>query len=61
MSNYEIILSENDLAFAKVRPNAIIPTKDEENAGRDVYANFEEDYMIIPPHTTSSFFSSNHA
>ena len=52
MSNYEIILSENDLAFAKVRPDAIIPTKDEENAGRDVYANFEEDYMIIPPHTT---------
>ena len=52
MSNYEIILSENDLAFAKVRSDAIIPTKDEENAGRDVYANFEEDYMIIPPHTT---------
>ena len=47
-----IILKENDLVFAKVKPNAIIPTKDEENAGRDVYACFDEDYMVIPAHTT---------
>ena len=42
----------NDLFFAKVRPNAIIPTKDEENAGRDVYACFDEDYMVIQSHET---------
>ena len=45
-------LKENDLLFAKVKPNAIIPTKDLENAGYDIYACFEEDYMIIPPHFT---------
>ena len=45
-------LMTNDLVFAKVKPNAIIPTKEEENAGRDVYACFDEDYMIIPANTT---------
>ena len=48
----QIKLEENDLVFAKVRPNAIIPTKDDENAGYDIYANFEEDYLVIPPHST---------
>lgn len=38
--------------FAKVRPTAIIPTKREEDAGYDIYANFEEDYMLINPHDT---------
>lgn len=47
-----IELKTNDLVFAKVTPEAIIPTKEEENAGRDVYACFYEDYMVIPPHTT---------
>lgn len=46
-------LKMNDLIFAKVKPNAIIPTKEEENAGRDVYACFDEDYMVIPAHTTT--------
>lgn len=45
-------LMTNDLVFAKVKPNAIIPTKEKENAGYDIYACFEEDYMIIPPHST---------
>ena len=45
-------LMTNDLVFAKVRPDAIIPTKEKENAGYDIYANFEEDYIIIPPHKT---------
>ena len=48
-----IELHDNDLLFAKVRPDAIIPTKDNENAGYDIYANFEEDYIIIPPHKTT--------
>lgn len=47
-----IELKDNDLVFAKVKPNAIIPTKEDENAGRDVYACFDEDYMVIPYHTT---------
>lgn len=45
-------LMTNDLIFAKVRPSAIIPTKKDENAGYDIYANFEEDFMVIPPHST---------
>ena len=47
-----IELKDNDLVFAKMRPNAIIPTKEDENAGRDIYACFDEDYMVIPAHTT---------
>ena len=47
-----IELKDNDLVFAKMRPNAIIPTKEDENAGRDIYACFEEDYMVVPAHTT---------
>lgn len=40
------------IKFAKVRPTAIIPTKRIEDAGFDIYANFEEDFRIIPPHET---------
>ncbi len=47
-----INLKENDLLFAKVKSDAIIPTKEKENAGYDIYACFNEDYIIIPPHTT---------
>lgn len=47
----EIINMEkkDELLFAKVRENAIIPTKTDENAGRDLYACFDEDYIIIKP------------
>ena len=41
------------IKFAKVREDAIIPSKEEGNAGYDVYANFEEDYMIIKPLETA--------
>lgn len=47
-----IELKENDLLFAKVKPEAIIPTKDDENAGYDIYACFDEDFIVIPPHAT---------
>lgn len=47
-----MILNDNDLVFAKVRPDAIIPTKDDENAGFDIYACFDMDYMVIPAHKT---------
>ena len=42
----------NEIYFAKIRPTAIIPTKKEEDAGYDMYANFEEDYFVIEPHAT---------
>ena len=44
----------NKLYWAKVRPNAIIPTKNREDAGYDIYACFDEDYIMIPPHRTAS-------
>jgi dUTP pyrophosphatase len=47
-----LTVGENDLIFAKVKPDAIIPSKREEDAGMDVYACFQEDYIIIPAHHT---------
>ena len=38
--------------FAGMNESVIIPSKKEENAGYDIYANFEDDYMTIPPHET---------
>lgn len=40
------------LCFAKVRKEAIIPTKEDENAGFDIYPCFDEDYLIIYPNET---------
>ena len=40
------------LYCAKVKENAIIPTKREEDAGYDLYPCFEEEYLeILPLHT----------
>ncbi|MDF2950458.1 MAG: deoxyUTP pyrophosphatase [Anaerocolumna sp.] len=44
-------LKENELLFAKVRDGAIIPSKREEDGCFDIYACFNEEYMVIPPHT----------
>ena len=38
--------------FAKVKPEAIIPSKRVEDGAFDIYACFEEDYMTIEPHET---------
>ena len=38
--------------FAKVRPDAIIPSKRREDMGFDIYACFDEDYIRINPHET---------
>jgi len=40
------------LNFAKVKSNAIIPSKEDENAGYDIYACFDEDYILIKPQET---------
>ena len=45
-------LKENDLVFAKVKEGAIIPSKEDENAGYDIYSCFDEDYRIVLPHDT---------
>lgn len=45
-------MEDNNIYFAKVRPNAKIPERDVWNAGIDIYPCFDEDYMIIPPHNT---------
>ena len=41
-----------NVKFAKVNPNAIIPSKRDEDMGFDIYACFEEDFIIINPHET---------
>ena len=46
------MIMHTTVKFAKVRPTAKIPTKRVEDAGYDIYANFEEDYILIPPHDT---------
>lgn len=46
------ISSPAELIFAKVRPEAIIPTKRDEDAGFDMYACVDEDAILIEPHQT---------
>lgn len=46
------MIYETIIKFAKVRPTAKIPTKRPEDAGYDIYADFEEDYIRINPHET---------
>lgn len=40
---------EKNIYFAKTKENAIIFNKEKENAGYDIYACFEEDYIILKP------------
>ena len=49
----EILVDERTIAFAGMNETVIIPSKDVANAGYDIYANFKEDYMVIPPHKTA--------
>ena len=46
------IVLEDELIFAKVKPDAIIPSKRDEDAAYDIYACFDDDYLVIPPHKT---------
>lgn len=41
-----------NVKFAKVRPDAKIPSKRVEDMGYDIYACFDEDYIVINPHET---------
>ena len=40
---------KEELIFAKVREGARIPTKRTEDAGRDLYPCFEQDFIVIHP------------
>lgn len=41
-----------NIKFAKVHPNAIIPSKRDEDMGFDIYACFDADFIVINPHET---------
>lgn len=38
--------------FARMNETVIIPSKRDEDAGYDIYANFKEDYIVIQPQET---------
>lgn len=48
----EPFANKNQIYFAKVRGDAVIPSKERENAGYDIYAALEDDYLIIQPYKT---------
>lgn len=41
-----------EIKFAKLHPDAKIPNKKDEDAGYDIYAAFDEDYIVIEPGET---------
>lgn len=43
--------STKEILFAPLRPDAKIPSKNEEDGWYDVYACFDEEYILISPHT----------
>lgn len=43
---------KTNVKFAKIRPDAKIPSKRQEDMGFDIYACFDEDYIAIIPHET---------
>lgn len=45
-------MDRNQICFAKVRSDAIIPSKKEEDAGYNVYACLTEDFIAIPTNHT---------
>lgn len=45
-------MSNEKIYFSRVKENATIPTREPWNAGLDIYPCFEEDYMLIEPHST---------
>ena len=60
-------LKDNELCFAKVRETAKVPSKRDEDAGFDLYADFAENFFVIRPGETravptgiATAFSSNY-
>lgn len=46
-------MKKDEILFAKVDKQAIIPSKRDEDAGYDIYPCFDEDYRVIMPHETA--------
>ena len=40
-------LNDNELRFAKIRETARVPAKRDEDAGFDLYADFDDDFFVI--------------
>lgn len=55
------MIKENQLLFARSKEGAKIPTKRVEDAGYDIYACFEENTLVIPPHTTKMIPTGIHS
>lgn len=54
-------INDDQIFWAKDNETVKIPTKRDEDAGWDIYANFEEDYIVIPPHTTKMIPTGLHS
>ena len=56
MSNYvENNITGPVITFGKMYDDVRVPSKRIEDAGLDIYAYFEDDYKLIPPHETVIF------
>ena len=42
-----MLVNDDELIFAKIKPDAKIPTKKDEDAGYDLYACFDEEFFVI--------------
>ena len=45
-------VKENEIIFAKIKPDAKIPSKRDEDAGYDMWACFDGDYFVVEPGQT---------
>ena len=45
-------VKKNEIYFSKIREGAKIPSKRDEDAGYDMYACFDEDFLVIEPGET---------
>lgn len=45
-------MEKNEILFAKLADDVIIPSKRDEDAGFDIYAHFESPHMVFSPHET---------
>ena len=50
-----------EILFARKNKDVKIPTKDEENAGYDIYAYFEEESVTLKPHETKMISTGVHS
>ena len=45
-------VKENEIVFAKIKPDAKIPSKRDEDAGYDMWACFDGDFFVVEPGQT---------